>query len=440
MGIGIWSMHFTGMLAFNLPVPIGYYWPDVLQSFVVAVLAAMLALCVVSRKRMSSARALSSGVFMGGGIAALHYLDMFAMRLAAEMRFHPFLVALSIAFAIAFSYPAVRFSFYFRNPTTLLWRKMGGALLMGTAITSMHYTGMASATYIASGVPPNPSHTVNVTSLGAIGIITVTLLVLGFAILSSFVDRRFQAQGLELALAQARTELANVGRAASLVELAASIAHEINQPLGAIANSAGACLRWLALQPPNLEEARQAAEHAVGESNRAGGVITRIRALVNREPPASERVNVNEIVCEVLNLESSEIAKARITVSTDLAADLPPLSGDRIQLKQLVLNLVTNAIESMNSVQDRPRKLRVQSAADSDNIHVSVQDTGIGIKREQLDRIFQPFFTTKPQGIGMGLSISRSIVEAHGGRLWALSADSSGAAFHFTLPKTQGET
>jgi signal transduction histidine kinase len=235
-------------------------------------------------------------------------------------------------------------------------------------------------------------------------------------------------------------EFAHIGRAASLGELAASIAHEINQPLGAIANSASACLRWLAAQPPNLDEAREAAAHSVRESNRASEVITRIRALLKKEALASDRVDLNEVIREVLSLTSNEIAQERIAVRADLAASLPFVLGDRVQLKQLVLNLVTNAIEAMTSVQNRPRELRIQSAMDSDAIEVSVQDTGTGLDREQLDRMFQPFFTTKQAGIGMGLSISRSIVEAHGGRLWAVSLDSHGAVFHFTLPKAHGVT
>jgi C4-dicarboxylate-specific signal transduction histidine kinase len=309
---------------------------------------------------------------------------------------------------------------------------------MGAAICAMHYTGMAAATFTASVVPPNTAHSVTVTSLGTIGIITVTLLVLGFAILSSYVDRRFHAQTLELALAQTRMQLADAGRAVSFGELAASIAHEINQPLGAIANSASACSRWLALRPPNIDEAREAAAQAVRESNRASEVIARIRALLKKEPPASDRLDLNEVIQEVLNLTSSEIAAERITVIAELAPDLPAIAGDRVQLTQLLLNLFTNAIEAMTAVQNRPRELRIQSRVESNAVQVSVQDTGMGFAQEQLDRMFQPFYTTKRAGIGMGLSISRSIVEAHGGRLWAVAGDSRGAVFYLTLPKAHG--
>jgi signal transduction histidine kinase len=425
------------MLAFGLPVPVGYYWPTVLLSYVMAVLAATLALFVVSRKEMGNARAVGSGVVMGCGIAALHYMNMMAMRMPAECRYNPFLVALSVAFAIAFSYAALRLAFYFRHAAELVWRKIGSALVMGAAICAMHYTGMAAATFTASGVEPDLSGSVTVSSLGTIGIITVTLLVLGFAILSSFVDRQFHAQALDLALARAKMEFAYVARTASLGELAASIAHEINQPLGAVVNSAGASLRWLATQPPNLEEARQAASHAVREAQRASEVITRIRALRKKEPPATEPLDLNEIIGEALNLVSDEIAGAHVVVTADLAADVPAVPGDRVQIKQVVLNLINNAVEAMSQVKDRRRELRIQSAADSDAVQVSVQDTGVGLDEEHQELIFRSLFTTKPEGIGMGLSISRSIIEAHGGRLWAVAL-SDGAVFHFKLPKAGG--
>ena len=309
---------------------------------------------------------------------------------------------------------------------------------MGTAICAMHYTGMAAATFTASGVEPDLSHSVSVSSLGTTGIITVTLLVLGFAILSSIVDRRFHAQALELALAQAKMELANVARAASLGELAASIAHEINQPFGAVGNSASASLRWLAMQPPNLEEAREAATRTVREATRASEVITRIRALLKKEPPRMERLDLNEVIREVLALAGNEIVKGRIAVKTDFAADVPVALGDRLQLEQVIFNLITNAIEAMNPVEDRPRELRIELTTDSDAVQVSVEDTGVGLGQEHLDRIFHPFYTTKRDGIGMGLAISHSIIEAHGGRLWAVSRSLHGAVFHFSLPKADG--
>ena len=438
MGIGIWSMHFTGMLAFKLPVPVNYDWRTVLQSFFVAVLASALALYLVSRKKMSNARAIGGGVMMGFGIAPLHYLDMLAMRMRADCHFNFMLVALSVVFAIAFSYSALRIAFYFRGATAEAMRKIGSAFFMGAAICAMHYTGMAATTFIASGVEPDLTQSVSVSALGTTGIIIVTLLVLGLAMLSSLVDRHYEAQALQLALAQANMELVYVGRAASLGELALSIAHEINQPLGAVVNSASAVLRWLANEPPDLQEAREAATQTVREANRASEVIARIRALLKKETPRMERLDLNEVIREALALAGNEIAKCRVVVKSDLSATAPTVSGDRVQLQQVLFNLIINAIEAVHAVKDGPRELRITSTTDSSVVQVSVEDTGVGLGQEDLDRIFHPFYTTKRDGIGMGLSISRSIIEAHGGQLWVVSRSPRGAVFQFSLPKADG--
>jgi C4-dicarboxylate-specific signal transduction histidine kinase len=252
------------------------------------------------------------------------------------------------------------------------------------------------------------------------------------------VDRRYEAQAFQLALAQANMELAYVGRAASLGELAMSIAHEINQPLGAVVNSASAALRWLANEPPNLQEARGAATQAVRESNRASEVIARIRALLKKETPRMERLDLNEVIREALALAGNEIAKCRVVVKSDLSATAPTVSGDRVQLQQVLFNLIINAIEAVHAVKDGPRELRITSTTDSSVVQVSVEDTGVGLGQEDLDRIFHPFYTTKRDGIGMGLSISRSIIEAHGGQLWVVSRSPRGAIFQFSLPKADG--
>lgn len=438
MGIGIWAMHFTAMLGFKLPVPVSYDWRTVLQSFFVAVLASSLALYLASRKKMSNARAIGGGVMMGLGIAPLHYVDMLAMRMRADCHYNFMLVALSVVFAIAFSYSALRIAFYFRDATAEARRKIGSAVFMGSAICAMHYTGMAATTFVASAVEPDLTQSVSVSILSTIGIIIVTLLILGVAMLSSLVDRRFEAQALQLALAQANTELVYVGRAASLGELALSLAHEINQPLGAVVNSASAASRWLANEPPDLQEAREAATQTVREANRASEVIARIRALLKRETPRMERLDFNEVIHEVLALAGNEIARGRVVVKSDLSATAPTVSGDRVQLQQALFNLIINAIEAMHAVKNPPRELRITSTTDSGVVQVSVEDTGVGLGQEDLDRIFHPFYTTKRDGIGMGLSISRSIIEAHGGQLWASSRSARGAVFQFTLPKADG--
>ena len=438
MGIGIWSMHFTGMLAFSLPIPVGYHWPTVLLSLLVAVLASAFALYVVSRKTMPRIRALGSGMVMGGGIAGLHYICMDAMRFAGITYYNPFIVALSALFAIGFSLAALWLTFYFRtDPEGLGWQKIGGSLIMGAAISVMHYTGMAAASFAPSAVPPDLSHSVSISVLGTAGVITVTLLALGFAILSSFVDRRFHAQALELALAESRIELTRIARIATLGELAASIAHEINQPLAAVVANASASLHWLALQPPNLDEARDAAKRTVREANRASEVIAKIRALLRNEPPQMGQLNVNEIIQQVLALTRHELIRAGIAVQAELASEIPSVIGDRVQLQQVILNLIMNAVDAMAATSERSRRLIIRSASSPEGVLVQVQDFGKGVDAGDTEHIFEPFFTTKPQGIGIGLSISRSIVESYGGRIWVTPGSPVGTVFQFILPKAK---
>jgi PAS domain S-box-containing protein len=237
----------------------------------------------------------------------------------------------------------------------------------------------------------------------------------------------------EQSLQQAKMELAHMTRVASMGELAASIAHQINQPLAAIVLNESASLRWLTMQPPNLGEARDAVVRAIKEANRAGDVIARVRALLQKAPPQIEWLDLNEVIRVVLALTASELRDGMITIDTELAADLPAVRGDHVQLQQVVLNLIMNAVEAMSLVAV-PRKLLIKSAPHSEGVVIQIEDSGTGLSPEEVDRIFEPFFTTKPQGVGMGLSIARSVVESHGGHLWATSGSSAGAIFQFTVP------
>jgi C4-dicarboxylate-specific signal transduction histidine kinase len=239
----------------------------------------------------------------------------------------------------------------------------------------------------------------------------------------------------EEALQKTRTELARVVRITTIGELTASIAHEVNQPLAAVVANADACVAWLALQSPNLVEARAAAERAIQGATRASEVITRIRSLINKAAPERAKVQLNEVVEETVTLADRQATKNNISVVTDLLPNLPITLGDRIQLQQVILNLMLNGIESMTRVGGRPRRLLISTRIQgSDDICVSVEDSGIGVSAENMPRLFEPFFTTRSQGIGMGLAISRSIIEAHGGRLWAESVVDHGSVFQFTLP------
>jgi PAS domain S-box-containing protein len=236
-------------------------------------------------------------------------------------------------------------------------------------------------------------------------------------------------------LRQAQADLARITRMAAMGELAAAIAHEVNQPLGAVVTNGSASLRWLAGQPPNLEEAREAIERTVREANRASDVIGRIRALLQKAPPQMERLDVNTVIRDVLTLAGNELLRGGIAVQTELAPDIPTVLGDRVQLQQVLLNLILNAIEAMSTISDQPRELLITSAKQADGVLIQVHDSGVGVDPEQADRILEPFFTTKHRGIGMGLSISRSIVEGHGGRLWFTPGSFQGAVFQFTVPK-----
>jgi len=239
----------------------------------------------------------------------------------------------------------------------------------------------------------------------------------------------------EEALRQAQAELAHVTRVTTLGELAASIAHEVNQPLSGIITNSNACIRWLAGDSPNLDEAREAIRRILRDGNRASDVISRIRALVSKTDTEKSRLDVNAAIQEVAALAQGEVGRNKVALRTELAHDLPPVLGDRVQLQQVILNLVMNGVEAMASVADRPRELLIYSHQDgSDKILVAVRDSGTELHSENLDRFFEPFFSTKPKGMGMGLAISRSIIESHGGRLWAVPNDGPGVTFAFALP------
>ena len=696
MGTGIWSMHYIGMLAFILPIPVAYHWPTVLLSLFAAILASVVALGVVSRQKMGWFRALAGSVLMGAGIASMHYIGMAAMRLPALCQFNSFLVILSVVFAVLISLAALWITFHFRDGKRGIgWEKLAGAAVMGAAIPVMHYTGMAAASFTASDMPADLSHAVSISTLGAAGIAAITFIVLGLALLTSWVDRRFATQTLEvqeeklqqseaylseaqrlshtgsfgwrvstgeivwseetfrifqydrtvkpsveqilqrvhpedaalvretigraaqdgkgfdfehrllmpdgsvkhvhvvahakrdesgeleyvgavmdttetkraeealrrsesyLAEAQrlthtgswawrvagkdavhlseewyriygfdpeeglsawekrrqrmhpedqvkwqgvieraiveksdyevehrillpdgtvkytqtvghpvlnasrdvvqfvgtmmdvterkraeeererlrhAHADLARVNRVTMMGELTASLAHEVNQPIAAAVTSANSCIHWLAGDVPNLDKARAAAMRIVKDGTRAAEIISRIRLLFQKGTPQWELVDVNEVIEEMIVLLRGETTQYSISVRTELVADLPQVIGDRVQLQQVMMNLMINSIDAMKVV-DGSRELVIASQrTENEQLQVSVSDTGVGLPPEQLDQIFDAFFTTKPHGTGMGLRICRSIAEAHGGRLWAANNSRRGASFYVSLP------
>jgi C4-dicarboxylate-specific signal transduction histidine kinase len=243
----------------------------------------------------------------------------------------------------------------------------------------------------------------------------------------------------EEALRQAQTDLAHASRLTTMGEFTASLAHEVNQPIAAALTSANSCLRWLEGEVPNLDKARAAAMRIVNDGTRAAEIISRIRMLFKKGTPQRELVDVNEVVREMIVLLEDEASRHSISVRTELAEDLPHVIGDRVQLQQMLMNLIVNGVDAMHDV-DRPRELIVKSQpAENNELLMSVSDTGVGLPRHQADQIFNAFFTTKTHGTGMGLRISRSIIESHGGRLWAADNSPRGATFCFTLPTKAGQ-
>jgi PAS domain S-box-containing protein len=736
MGTGIWSMHYIGMLAFILPIPVAYHWPTVLLSLFAAILASVVALGVVSQQKMGAVRAFAGSVLMGTGIAGMHYIGMAAMRLPAVCRFNSFLVVLSVVFAVLISLAALWITFHFRDEKTGIgWEKLAGAIVMGAAIPVMHYTGMAAASFTPSGMPVDLSHAVSISTLGIAGITAVTFIVLGLALLTSWMDRRFAVQTLELqeqklqrseaylaeaqrlthtgswawrvagqevlhlseemyriygfdpekgpptfeerlqrthpedraklqgaidraiaeksdyeaefrillpdgtvkyihsvghpilnasgdlvefagsatdisdrkraevllagekrllemiargdsrepileaacllveelasgslssillfdptanclrhgaapslprpyteaidgavigpaagscgtaayrakqvivsdittdqlwvdyrdlalahglracwstpilsserkvlgtfatyyreprsptqedqntierithlasiaierkqaeealeALRQAQADLARVNRITTMGELTASLAHEVNQPIAAAVTNANTCLRWLTRDHPDLQEAREAASRIVKDATRAADIISRIRLHFKKGTQERELLDVNEVIQEMILLLSNEATRYSISIHSDLAKDLPRVMADRIQLQQVLMNLMLNGIEAMKDM-GAAGELTIKSLqAENGQLLISVSDTGVGLPAKQADQIFNAFFTTKVQGTGMGLSISRSIAESHGGRLWAADNSPRGASFYLSLP------
>ncbi len=249
------------------------------------------------------------------------------------------------------------------------------------------------------------------------------------------VERTSQLMLASEALREAQTKLAHVNRVTTMGQLAASIAHEINQPVAAAVTNADAALRWLGAQPPDLEEARQALAHIIKDGHRAGEIIEGIRGLIKRAPSRNDRLDINETILEVIALTRSEVQRNGVSLQTELANGLPLVQGDRVQLQQVILNLIVNAVEAMSGASERARELLIATGKDASNaVLVVVRDSGSGLDPEGLDRLFEAFYTTKPSGMGMGLSICRSIIEAHGGRVWATANVPHGAVFKFTLP------
>ena len=426
LGGGIWSMHFIGMLAFVMPIPMSYDIGLTALSLVVAIFATFAGFYVISRQSASPRPLIISGVFMGLGIIAMHYTGMAAMRGNAELSYDPRFVVLSVVIAIGAATAALWLAFRNTNPA----QKFVAAIVMGIAISGMHYTGMRAAIFHAhSEASEALNASLDQTNL-ALAIAGITFVILATVLLASLSEQT----RAEEALRQARADLAHVNRLTTMGELTAALAHEVIQPIAAAVTHADACLRWLDRDPPNLDEARAAVTMILKDGTVAKEIVGRIRLLFKKGTPRRELVDVNEVIREMITLLHGEVMRFSISVQMELARDLPHVVGDRVQLQQVMMNLITNSIDAMK-VADGTRELAIKSQrAEDDQLTVCVSDTGVGLPPHQSDQIFNTFFTTKPNGTGMGLSICRSIVESHSGRLWATDNSPRGASFHLVLP------
>jgi C4-dicarboxylate-specific signal transduction histidine kinase len=276
---------------------------------------------------------------------------------------------------------------------------------------------------------------------------------IGFAKITRDVSERVQAareleearihlakSRAEEALHRAQAELAHAGRVTTLGQLTASIAHELNQPLGGLVNDGYACRVWLASQPPNIEEAIQSVDGMIQAAERASEIIQRVRSLATKSRIHKAPIDINDVINEAIALVQLELVKRRVSLRTELAPALPVILADRIQLQQVIINLVMNSNEAMEGVTERPRELMIRSRQDeARRVEVTVEDRGVGISTENANRLFDAFFTTKSSGIGMGLSICHSIIEVHGGKISAANNAGPGATFRFTLPSHERE-
>jgi C4-dicarboxylate-specific signal transduction histidine kinase len=351
------------------------------------------------------------------------------MREHVELSYNSIFVALSLIIAIGASTAALWLAFR----TTDLGQKLIAAVVMGLAISGMHYTAMGGTTFAAHGPVPEAHEyaSLDQTNL-ALAIAGTTFVILACALMASLSEQR----RAEEALREAQADLAHVSRVTTMGELCASLAHELSQPIAAAVTNADACLSWLARDPPNLEKVRESATSIVKDGTRAAEIIGRIRLLCKKGTPQRESVDLNEVIRELIVLLRSHITRYLISVRMELAADLPQVRGDRVQLQQVMMNLMMNSIDAMKDVEGT-RELAIKShRTGNEQLMVCVSDSGVGLPSQQADQIFHAFFTTKPHGIGMGLAICRSIVESHSGRLWAADNSPRGASFHLTLPTT----
>jgi NO-binding membrane sensor protein with MHYT domain/anti-sigma regulatory factor (Ser/Thr protein kinase) len=428
MGFGIWSMHYIGMLAFRLPIPVQYDWPTVLLSLVAAIVASGIALFVVSRHEMGVIRAVLGSIFMGSGIAAMHYTGMAAMRLFAMCSYSATLVTLSVILAIVISFVALWLTFYSRGETTAWsWGKMQCALVMGAAIPVMHYTGMAAASFTASpSVHGNRSHAISVSSLSVAGITIVTLMVLGLVLLTSLADRRFSLQAMELQLKD---------------EFLSHVSHELRSPLTAIYQFVSILVDGLAgeLRPEQSEYLRITLRNVRQLESMIADLleVTRIQAgKLNIEPQGA---SLRDAITDTVSMFEGSVTAKGITLRANIPGDLPLAYVDPSRVRQVLINLVSNAIKFTAKGGEIKLQTRIFEE-DPGLLVVEIADSGCGIKPEVSKLIFERLFQASDageegrKGLGLGLYISKELVVRQGGNIWVTSEPQKGSNFFFTVP------